>query len=300
MEKYLPDEKPLEVKLIRHQLKTFGEYCERHSGQPDFPITTIPKLNDKLWGFERQNLVTIGARTSNCKTALACQLAYDFASSGHRVLYLSLEMSIGEAMKRFFCHSMQIDNSLMRSNAKDLYENNKASFADHLKDQKLILMENYGQSCQQIYRILKEVSPTPDIIFLDYIQCIRAGGNKKLEAIDEFIKGFRNLALEHNFCGCVVSQINRSNIQTETKEPSMDGLKGSGFLEEHSDKILLLHWDYHYDSDKDKNKIKVAIAKNKNGETGYMGLSYYPEFYLFADPPKEAGDEHQEELDIYG
>jgi replicative DNA helicase len=98
------------------------------------------------------------------------------------------------------------------------------------------------------------------------------------------------MSIQHNFGILLCSQISRANVEGQ-KEPTLTGLKSTGALEEHGDKILLLHWPAHYDHTADLNKFKVIIAKNKGGRTGEITINFEPEYYRFRDSKSVACDE---------
>lgn len=61
----------------------------------------------------------------------------------------------------------------------------------------------------------------------------------------------------------------------------------TGVLEEHSDLVLILKWDYFYDRDEEKkNDFTIYVAKNKRGRTGKHHLRFYPQYSRFGELPK--------------
>ena len=68
------------------------------------------EINHKLFGLKRGRLHLIGARSSHGKSAMSLQIAYDLASQGKKVLFLSLEMTNAEMVERIFCNVYKINN----------------------------------------------------------------------------------------------------------------------------------------------------------------------------------------------
>ena len=90
--------------------------------------------------------------------------------------------------------------------------------------------------------------------------------------------------VENNIIGILASQVNRQIIDNKDKRPTLENLKSTGVLEEHSDIVMLLYWDYFYTKNEvDKNKYEIVIAKNRNGRTGKHEVWYFPEHYLFEE-----------------
>lgn len=216
-------------------------------------------------------------------------MAYEF-SVKFKVLYLSLEMTTEEAMFRMLCLHKKINNTSMYRGQIDQTLVNDFYMDLDSEKRTLIVQQELGRNWDEINQVMERLAhDSPDIIFLDYIQCIKTAG-KKMDAIEDYIKNFRKLAIEKNFCVFIMSQINRVNIsESKEREPTMEGLKGTGFLEEHADKVLLLHYPCkHAQNNADINEFKIIIAKNKNGLTGFVKCRIEPQHYFFCEPITEA------------
>ena len=181
---------------------------------------------------------------------------------------------------RLFCNVMKVNNEDLMKGGFSKYYDDFERFKKEIDNRRLVINEKFGSTWKHIQNIVTEINPRPEIIIVDYVQSIKNARN--LSDLDDYIKNMRNLAIEYDFCLILISQINRESVKLE-KEPTLEGLKSSGFLEEHADKVILLCWEYNHNENADKNRIKVTIAKNKDGRTGYLQLKYEPEYYLFSD-----------------
>lgn len=271
--------------MIKEHLTSVGEEILSRGNTPDMSMDLLPVFNRRIWGISKKKLTIIGARPSNGKTSLGLQMAYDI-SKHKRVLFLSLESDITELTERLFCMVMKIDNQDLKSRGLKAYLGKWSIFADELGKRKLVITHEMGKNWDDIQAILDNLNPLPDLIILDYIQCIKNRKISKMEAIEEYIKSFRESAIKRNFAIILLSQINRMNTEG-SKPPTMSGLKGSGSLEEHSDKVLLCHWEYHEDNSKSINEFKIIIAKNKSGLTGAVTLRYDPQWYRLSEPTED-------------
>lgn len=258
----------------------------KRKNTPELQITFLPQLNDFMWGIKKRKLTVIGARASHGKSAFAVQLCYDLALQNKNVVFFSLEMENLECAERIISNGLEIHNkSLQRGEGFDFVKRSR-SFSNILSLKKFFISDCIGKTWQEINDIIEiwhNGGKVPDMIILDYIQNTKGNGTTK-EAIDEYIRKFREMAIRYNFAGVICSQINRASQETEDKAPQLHQLKGTGFLEEHADVVLLLHWPYKYDPNKDKNHFEIHVAKNKLGETGWLNLRYEPEFFKFSEP----------------
>ena len=89
---------------------TAWEEIKKRTGIPEMQITSMPTLNEKIWGLHRKEFIVLGGRTSQGKSNLALQIASDVAKQGLQVYFLSLEMSEQSIIERLFCNLAMINN----------------------------------------------------------------------------------------------------------------------------------------------------------------------------------------------
>jgi replicative DNA helicase len=286
-------DKDLTVYPIQKYLPATRKVLEARGKEPELPIVSLPNLNKKIWGLSPSKMTIIGARTSVGKTAFAMQVAYDLAHQGHPVLYLSFEMKYDELIERIFVHRYKINNFDLLSGGFPKYQQQWADFENYLKDTRLVITDGFARKWQELDAFLDSLETVPKVIILDYIQAISQSSMEGKGFIDEYIRHFRELCAYRNFAGVILSQVNRSNPDARDKTPQLHQLKGSGFLEEHADVVILLDWPCKHTKNTDPSKYHIHVAKNRTGRTGYMELKYIPETYTFED----IEDIREEQLD---
>lgn len=275
-----------EIQFIRHLLPEIREYLLSRNKTPDLPLQTLPLLSDKIRGIPRKCLTVIGARTSEGKSTFACQIAHDLSSQGFTVLFLSLEMTSVKIGARLYCYQQKVPNTTaFAGGVKDMPDTlNKFEIATKMLP--LVINDFIGKNWQDIDELVSNTELNPDVIIVDYIQTISKSAKTEMDSINEYIRHFRELAIRKNFAGIICSQLNRTKQDSDSKEPQLHQLKSSGFIEEHADLVILLHWPYKYDN-RNINSFSCFIAKNKDGSTGYHKLRFIPEVYLFSEAPEE-------------
>lgn len=254
------------------------------SDEPELPLKSLPLFNRKLWGL-KYGLTVLGARTSMGKSALALQMAVDLALQNKKVLFLSLEMTLESMIERIFCNQKEVDNySTLTGMLKteQSISNKWLDFKEKFQDVPLILTCGIGYDFQEITDIIENLDEKPDAIFVDYIQAIRTTRGER-EVLNEYIRHFRGLCLKNKIAGILCSQANRQTFDDNNKKPSLANLKSTGFLEEHADCVMLLHWSHFYDTSKNENEYIIDIAKQRNGRTGEYTLHYQPQYYKFSE-----------------
>jgi len=254
----------------------------KRKGKPEIEITSLPKLSDKLWGLARKKMIVIASRTAQAKTSLCLQIAKDVAKQGLRVYFFSLEESEEDLMLRLFCNTCKITNTDLHYEP-DKYAQEAQEFSEFLKGLPLTITYKIGTTIKELYQAIEDL-PQPALVIVDYIQAIKKLDSDKLDTINNYIIQFRELCVKKDFCGIIVSQINREAMEGRNKRPQIWQLKGSGTLEEHADSVILTYWDYFYTNKQDRMyDFEIIIGKNKGGPTGKIKTLFYPQYYRFEE-----------------
>ena len=119
------------------------------------------------------------------------------------------------------------------------------------------------------------------LIVVDYLGLIQTKARKngtKEQEIAELSRSFKLLAREMDCPVLLLAQLNRAVESREGGRPQLSDLRDSGAIEQDADAVLLLYRGM--DSPQDKSAT-LRIAKNRNGETGEIGLVFHGEHFLF-------------------
>lgn len=244
--------------------------------KPRYPIG-LPTLDNVLWGLHKKQMMAIGARTSQGKTAFALYLAKRMVERSQKVVYFSLEMSRQQMLERLFTQVVRINNrDLRQGQANDKVIENESFFKTWMENVRLLIDDKYGYEFDNILQILHMVRP--DFVFIDYIQMISARGHRtKLDAIEEYVRKLMQLAIDLDFGAVVVSQINRSGVE----QAELHNFKHAGVLEEHPDTVITLKWDW---SEEDPGKFIVDVKKQRHGEPrNNLIIKFVPQHSIFEE-----------------
>lgn len=268
-------------------LGDLNELLKQRGDKPELPIESLKDFNKTVWGFKRKQLYTIGSYTSHGKSSFCLQLSRDFVKQGLSVIYLSLEMTITRCLERLLCQEYKIPNTELFVGRYANYQNEINKFEEESKKWRLVITDCIGYTWQEIDNLISKLNTKPDVIFLDYAQMTKRTAKTAKDDYDEYIKHFREMAIRHNFCAILVSQIGRSSKTDGTKDPQLHHLSGSSLFEVHSDSVILLKWNYRDTNDeKDFHKYTIYISKSRDGATGYSEIYFKPDNYLFYEVEK--------------
>ena len=238
-------------------------------------LTGFESIDRMTGGFQPGNLIVLGGRTSQGKTSLVVNFAYNLAISGKKILFVSLEMTKSELFKKIISLDTNIPYEKLRSGwlTKEQREIINDKGREFYKLDNFILLDDL----YTLSSILKSViTHKPDVLIVDFIQHMRySKGENRAYQIEEIMKGLKQIAKIENCVVIVLSQINRDS-ESGDKKPHLQNLKGSGSLEESGDVVLLIHWPFLYESSEPEGEVHITVAKNRHGRTGKITLKFDP------------------------
>ncbi|QEN06117.1 replicative DNA helicase [Thiospirochaeta perfilievii] len=267
------------VEAIEKRYQTKDTYTGVPSG--------FNRLDDMTSGFQKQEMVIIGARPSVGKTAFALTLAANTAikqkiSTG----FFTLEMSAESLMQRIIAAEARIESQRIRSGfLKNSDFHLLTDAAGRIYDSPLYIDDTPNITLLELRAQARRMKAKHDIniIFIDYIGLITSE-NKQIprhEQMSEVSRSLKALARELDIPVVVLSQVGR---QSEGKAPGLADLRESGAIEQDADMVMFLHRDRGIDSDDgppDSIETELIIAKQRNGPVGVVKMAFIPHYTRF-------------------
>lgn len=267
------------LKLVTRQNSTrkttkqlIREICEEVIyGKPDAGrlLTLIEPIDAELLLYRTDYLVIPGP-TSSGKSALCAQLAIAYAKQGHRVLYVPLEMSARQVLKRAIAsesgqsaenvRAMVMNNRDMRGISRDDSEVGKATkaFADAagaLTRLDLTVRDDIQDLDAILSTARSHAAEKPlDVLCVDYpaLMAMRGNFERRQLALAHASQSFKRFASEMNGLVITPSQVNKDG-----------GTREAADFENDANAILAVRF-----SEKDETQRVVTIAKQRDGERG--------------------------------
>lgn len=273
------------------------EYRDKHRGELTGPTTGFASLDELTLGWQRGDLVVIGARPSIGKTTWAMNSAEACAMAGHKVAIFSMEMKRNQLEDRRVAARTQIDLSRLQSGY--IYEQEWAKLTQAINDigpAPLYIDDTPSQTVHDIRATCRRLKSEGglDLVVIDYIQLMPGSldrrGATRNEEITHISRGLKVLAGDLHVAILVLSQLNRGGDGRADPRPKLSDLRESGALEQDADIVLFLHRKHHRES----GTTQAIIEKQRNGPTGTVNLTLTRETCLFTDggedppPPTEA------------
>jgi len=285
---------PQKFSAIKEGLKEAYERIEKmHSGDATYRgvPSGFPQLDNLLSGFQKSDLIVIGARPSLGKTAFVLDIARHAAVNEKKAVGIfSLEMSREQVIDRFISAEARVPLWKLRTGKlnDDVDFELIQSALDSLSEAPIFIDDTPSPNVLQMRSMARRLQAEHglSLIIVDYLQLIqpRTGSENMVQQITEISRGLKGLARELNIPVIAVSQLSRGVEQREVKLPRLSDLRESGAIEQDSDVVLFI---YRKDRDKmnispeEENIAEIIIAKHRNGPLGTVKLKFDPEKVSF-------------------
>ena len=137
-----------------------------------------------------------------------------------------------------------------------------------------LIMKDRTNDFESTVTIIRQVKP--DVVVDDYIglATLRHLEDPRLR-IDNIMKEYKLLCKAYNMCTIIVSQLNRKCEERTNKKPIPSDLRESGSIEQDSETILFMFYEWRYLQNGSKNGeygIDVIVGKNRYGKMGTVEL----------------------------
>ena len=254
--------------------------------------TGFRDLDKKTAGFQKGDLIIVGARPAMGKTTFAENLAYNIATFNNRgVLFFSMEMACSEIVDRMVSDVSGVDNWKIRTG--NLSEDDFGKIGDALGDMgsvPLYLDDTSSMNILELRNKARRAAHDHDIgmIIVDYLQLLqgsdRYAGNR-VQEVTEISRGLKTLARELEIPVVALAQLSRSVTGRDDPRPVLSDLRESGSIEQDADMVMFLHRPDYYRQNQDDfeptNITELLIAKHRHGPVGKIELYFHPELLRF-------------------
>lgn len=254
--------------------------------------TGFPDLDTKTTGLKPGEMVVVAARPSIGKTALALNMVRQIAEQ-YPVAFFSLEMTADQIGRRLICTEAKITQDDVIQHKISIVQLTQFTQAvAALKPVKLFIDETPALRISQLRSKARRLKAKEDIklIAIDYLQLMKSDANysdNRQQEVADISHGIKSLAKELNIPILVLAQLNRE-IEKGSGKPKLSHLRESGAIEQDADVVMFLHRDRDAQKDASEEAQKVGIEaeliieKNRNGETGFVKLLFFPKRMLFS------------------
>jgi replicative DNA helicase len=249
-------------------------------------------------GFQRGNLVVIGARPSMGKSALGLTIGLHMAQE-YSVGFISMEMSRSDVSDRQAAILGGISISDIKRPKRGLQYDRLVDAVEKSKYRKFYVVEQGGLNILQVRAKAKALRRRKglDVLIVDYIGLMSGTDSKVSRAyqIEEISRGLKTLAKELGIVVMCLAQVNRGAADKGNTPPGLHELRDSGAIEQDADVVGFIHRPIMQNPDigeQWKHYALLRVSKNRQGRTGDVNLFYVGEQTKFGqwsgEPPSKA------------
>ena len=282
--------------LIMHDIvcQTIEFVDARYKGGVLGVPSGLSGLDELTNGFQKGEMIIVGARPSMGKTALALTMMQHIAiENAVPCGFFSLEMSATQIGLRFFSQIALIPSSKLRGGVLKTSEFKKLQDAAEVCNPAPLYVVDMPNIKLLDLRALARrmvLNYGVQIIFIDYIGLITSENPAApvYEQQSAISKSLKSLARELEIPLVVLCQVGRS---AEGMEPNLAQLRGSGSIEQDADAVMFIHGERAKGAKDDDNDPvqdrKLIVAKQRNGPVGDVDVIFLSKCTKFEDKQEE-------------
>jgi replicative DNA helicase len=273
---------------IGHDYLTDYDIRYQQYTQKEEKVPFYLKMFDEITsgGLSKKTLSVVMALTGVGKTICLCDLAAKQLSKGHKVLYITLEMSEVNIAKRMDANLLNIDINRISDLSRIEFQSKILKLYNTIPLAKLVIQEYPAASVSVSHfkRLLSDLKIkknfVPDIIYVDYINLMLSTrstrGDNSYTTIKMIAEELRGLATEFNVPLFTATQVNRQGASA--KEIELTDTSDSFGLPYTADLFFTLTTSDELSA---SNQIQVRQLKNR-----YNDLNRYKTFRVGIEKPK--------------
>lgn len=266
--------------------------------------SALTKMQIKLNGYQKSDLIILAARPGMGKTAYMLNEALNAATLGIPVGIFSLEMSERQLIGRLLANYCGVDSNKIYQ--KKTSEEEDAKLAEKKAAfQSLPININDQQGISPLELNIQASRWKRDkqiqMIFVDYLQLMESSkkiksGNREQE-VSSISRSLKGLAKDMDIPVMALSQLSRS-VETRGgahKRPLLSDLRESGAIEQDADIVMFLYRPEYYkidtwdddESSSTAGQAEMNVAKFRGGEVGATVFGSRLKYMQFHDLVKE-------------
>ncbi len=251
-------------------------------GDPTWLSAGVTLWDTATAGWGPQDLVLLGARPSQGKSALGVQWAWNTAQSGRGVAFCSVEMAPAAIGVRALSQITGLPKAALQGIAlawPTTQDPQVLQALTHLRQWPLRVIDANGASVADLQAAVARAEysgPRIDVVIIDYLQLLQSSRREssREQEISRMSRDLKAWARRDGRLVVALSQLKRPSDAAPDHVPSLSDLRESGALEQDADGVAFIH---HTEA----GGVDLIMAKNRNGPTGRVPVRWEPSTTVF-------------------
>ena len=264
------------------------------SHEPAGLMCGIEALDDTCCGLAPGTMTVIAARTSHGKSTLGLQIALNLAHRGLAALFVSLEMSEQQTMRRALSNLSGVSHSRILRKAVPADDRGLLVEASET-------LKGYGDRLQ-VYSpgaigpsLLRSIARRMRskhkgcVLIVDYLQLLEMPeASTREQAVAAASRSLKQTAELVGIPVVVLAQLNRAAVHDD--RPQLHHLRESGAIEQDADTVLLLQVaESDEQATSEAIPMQIHVAKNRAGPRAAMTMTWRRPLFRIEDPERTDG-----------
>jgi replicative DNA helicase len=274
--------------LMSEAIETIERTQASEGGAVTGVATGFAQLDEMTAGLQPTDLILIGGRTSQGKTALAMNIAR-YAAETLPVLVFSLEMSKQQLFVRLLASEARVDSHRLRTGHMLDSDWPKISAAmQSLSEAHLYVDDTPAIGVREVRARARKIRADHGLalIIVDYVQLMRGRGHfdNRTQELGTISRGLKACAKELEVPLVALAQLSRApegGFGRKARRPQLSDLRESGDLENDADLVLLIYRPEPKNESDEMPPAEIIVAKARNGPTGTIKFGWSPAYISF-------------------
>lgn len=245
----VPPEVTRAARKKRSQRVAIQDYIEEakeiqsHVGRVQGLSTGFKGTDELTLGMTPGELIIVSGPPSAGKTQLATHWAYHNAKQGHKVLFVTMEMTKPQLTERF-----------MGASGTDLGELAHGAIEYQKEDELASVDINY--------LVLDAVKDGTELVVIDHLQYFSDDSDEnEARQLGRICKDFKLAAVRYKVPVVLLVHITKLK---DGKKPTGNDLRGSSLIRQHADQLILIYRDERPGATNDEaNTVEITNWKNR-------------------------------------
>ncbi|MDB5312075.1 MAG: dnaB [Gemmataceae bacterium] len=254
----------------------------RAAGGVDWIETGYADLDRLIGGMQPQQLVVVGARPSQGKSALMGGIAVHAAGAGSPVLIYTMEMSRVDIANRVLAMVSGVPMNRFtrdpRLSADDAARLAAVASPDGVGEHPIFIDDSPEPSSASMRSLCRRLVRKCGVrlVVVDYLQMMKVENPRegRPQQVGLMARRLKQMARESGVAVLCLAQLNREVEKRHNQVPQLSDIRESGEVEQHADVVALLHQHPNQPSNAQVWLTDILVRKNRNGPTGDVTLAF--------------------------
>lgn len=242
----------------------------RNNREPEGTIkglsTGLKKVDTMTQGFVPGELMIISGQTSHGKTQLSNNIMLHVAQNGHKVMFVTMEMTKQETADRF--------NMLTKD--QDIGEG------------KIFLNMRSDLAYTDVTKLIEKAKEKGcELVVIDHLHYFSRSVENATQEVSKIVKEFKSAAVTLEIPIILICHVRK---MPPKQHPTLEHLRDSSLIAQDADMVLMV-WRDESPSAKNPNEVEVTLWKNRNRQKKHRRDFLYAEgMTLVETDPRPASE----------